>query len=121
MEVMSQGIPERKDVTEWVELLKACTRGDLGAARMPLTELSGVMAKVRELYPECEKLYQKRNLVIALNEFLDWLSYETNYCPSQSNTTVIYRFFGIDPVKLETEREAVLAAAHRIHMSIQKE
>ena len=74
----------------------------------------------QELYPEHKKLESikdKKNIVI---DFLEWLSYDTDYVfgtwtdddllmPANENTeTLLSEYFKIDLNKLETEKRAML-------------
>jgi hypothetical protein len=91
---------------------------------------SQVFDEFADKYPECDKLHRVSGDVSTLHEFLEWLAsnglqvcrleetgqFDGNgpvehYFPiREQREALVQRFFEIDPVKLEQERRAMLAA-----------
>lgn len=72
-------------------------------------------------YPECEKLGRVHEQIVTITQFMEWLSSEhvmlgkyladwaESFQPISENTDqLLYRYFEIDPQKLEQERRAML-------------
>jgi hypothetical protein len=59
---------------------------------------------------ELDKLSTYDTEVTLLGEFLDWLEANTVDTKTSSKNATIYRFLGIDPLKVEAERSALLKA-----------
>src|ERR1019366_574338 len=85
-----------------------------------------------EKYPECTKLDIHHEKILILQRFLDWceerephvmLAKEEELNPGEELTPItgrrlellIYKYFEIDPVKLETERRTMLDEQRKLN------
>lgn len=68
-------------------------------------------------YPEHDKLSAQSDAQVTLAEFLDWLASQglviTRFAENgefshELGQSLVYSFFGVDPVKLERERRQML-------------
>lgn len=60
-------------------------------------------------YPECDKLSKIHDERVAINEFVAWAGSRLHGAGEIKTDELVLEFYSIDPDKLETERQAMLA------------
>lgn len=72
--------------------------------------------------PELEKLKNNHSSIVVLDEFLEWLDSqgirlddESGWRLTQSSTSLIYRFLGIDGKQVDKERDSLLEHQRKLN------